>query len=692
MPWLKSLKPMKNSFSTSSLFLALLVVQTASAQTGPFDPEDWPPTRDPSKTVHYVVTDGTFAPPGATWLADTLQILSGGDQGTQDFTIGGHTGKKVVGAYLNVADSEFTEWADDEFIDILLQVYGDDALLNQGQPRNYNFLTGTLPELNAPNGGQIPVEAKNKKWNWVLFRIPNGIRPSDGSRYVGSIPANAQGGFQAGGVNGGTIRMQAAPNVTDLIVRVVAFGQEGAFGTPEDINQFFPPDTCDPEPDTNLAGIDLAAGTTNQVRVLNDGDQTVTFADNVGPAGDQRRAVRPDGVFLNFGITDEYLGKPCNDPRAVKVCLDFYDDPAFAGAEVRFGPEAYATDDTGGVAIYAEERRHLLEGTGQWIRRSWVVSAVNLKGVNAGAFTAGPRFASLNGQVFVSRFQIAVLRTGDHPLAGIDPLSNCYEDPNICTDAYGSFAELDLAQGVMNGLDVGDSGGDQEMILAEAGPANDRRMAIRPARDDGSNTNYIHQYLNFEIQNEALGPNWQPPARLAICVTYYDDPALTGARFKPEVYQTERGGTTTFGFTPDSFFVTLAGTDKWLETYWEIPDMKFIGVNQGPQAAARFVLTDKIFVSRVRYGVIRPCGPNAGVNPLAACKPPVIGIGLGSNQMLRFTWPKDAAGYALQSTPTLTAPDWQPVNIQPNDEGDLKVVQLPIGAATSTFYRLIQAP
>ena len=51
-------------------------------------------------------------------------------------------------------------------------------------------------------------------------------------------------------------------------------------------------------------------------------------------AGDKRRAVRPNGVFLNFGITDNYLGQPCNDPRAVKVCLDFYDDPAFAGLDV----------------------------------------------------------------------------------------------------------------------------------------------------------------------------------------------------------------------------------------------------------------------------------------------------------------------------------------------------------------------
>src|SRR5439155_23580551 len=172
----------------------------------------------------------------------------------------------------------------------------------------------------------------------------------------------------------------------------------------------FPADTCAPERNTNLAGIDLAASTTNHVLVLNDGDQSVTFA-AAGPTNDQRRAVRPNGTFLNFAITDNYLGKPCNDPRAVKVCVDFYDDPAFAGANVRFGPEAYATDDKGGTGTYPADKRQVMSGNGKWIRRSWVVPAVNLKGINAGTNTAGPRLVSENGQVFVSCFDLAVLRT-----------------------------------------------------------------------------------------------------------------------------------------------------------------------------------------------------------------------------------------------------------------------------------------
>lgn len=662
------------------------------AQTGPYNPEAWPPTIDINKTVHYVVTDATLDSPGGFWM-EGLNILSGGDQVTDDITIGGHTGKKVTGSYLNVADPDFYAWAESDFIDILVQVYGDEAVLNaQGEPRNFNFLTGTLPELAAPNGGQIALEGKNKRWNWVLFRIPNGIRASDGTRLVGSIPANAQGTTQNGGVNGGTIRFESVPG---LIVRVIAFGEEGAFGTPEDINLFLPPEACDPEPNTNLAGIDIAAGTANHMQVLNGHDHTVTFVENVGPTGDKRRAVIPNGIYLNFGITDNYLGKPCNDPRTVKVCVDFYDDPAFAGMDVRFGPEAFATDDAGGIGFAPEAKRVVLTGTGAWLRRSWTVPAVNLKGVNADNFTAGPRFLSQNGQVAVSRFELAILRTGDHPLAGQDPLAACVEDPNICTDAYGRYAELDLGQDIRNGLSTGNSGGDQEMIVEEAGPAGDRRQAVRAAHDDGT-PGFQHMYLNFAITDEALGPNSQPNAHLAICITYYDDPNLVGTTIRPEVYQTERNGVQTLGFTPTNWAVALEGTDQWRTAYWEITDIKFNGVNQGPQAAARFVTGDaggvqaKIAVTRVRYAVIRPCGPNAGENLLAECKP-LTDVSLAiarSGNNVQLSWPA-AGNFQVQGTADLSNPQWAVINATVEVIEGQNVVTLPIGAGTQ-YFRLVQ--
>lgn len=677
-----------------SLWLVAFAAGTLvlKAQTTPFSPDDWPATKKSDKKVHYVNVDPdqAFAPVSDNWLADSLQILSGGDQGTAPITIGGHTGVKVTGSYLNIADTAFQEWADDETIDILMQVYGDAALLNaSGQPRTFNFLTGTLPELSAPSGGSLPVEAKNQQWNWVLFRIPNGTRASDGSRFVGSVPANAQGASTFGGVNGGTIRVQSVPG---LIVRLVAFGELGAFGEPEQVNVFAAAAQCDPEPETNLVAADISRGTTNRLVVLNTGDQTVLYQDNIGPAADKRRAVRANGAFMNFGILDNYLGKPCNDPRAMKICVEFFDDPALTGTI--FGPEAYATDSLGGVANYPADRRHTLEGTGQWVRRSFTVPSVNLKGVNVGNLTGGPRLVFEGEKVFISSVAMAVLRTGTHPLAGQDPLMDCVEDPKICTDAYGSFAELDLANGIQNGLAPGNSGGDQEMIQEDAGPANDRRKAIRPAFNDGS-PGFAHMYLNFAITDQALGPSSQPNARLAICATYYDDPERIGATFRPEVYQSDRAGILGLAFTSPSLAVTLEGTGKWRDAYFEIPDMKFNGVNQGPQAAARFVFGPnqapygKIFISRLRYAVIRPCGPKAGINLLEDCKPvaaPALSARLDANKVVRLAWPSAAAGFTLQESESLVPANWTAVIATPVVEGTDNVVTL---TPTSTrFYRL----
>ncbi|MBN1420341.1 MAG: hypothetical protein JXP34_16290 [Planctomycetes bacterium] len=600
--------------SIAALALSLCQGSALFAQ-GPYDPEDWPLPFDETRIVHYVSTDSMFPPAGPSWIENGLQILTGGDQVTEAITIGGHNGVQVTGSYLNVKDPNYAEWADDEVIDILVQVYGDEALFGAGgAERTFTFLTGVLPNLNFPSGGSIPVDCKNKKWNWILFRIPNADR-GDGTRFVGSIPANPQGDYSGGGVNGGTIRFEAVPG---LKVRLVAFGEQGAFGEPADINVCETGEECPPEPETNLVWIDIDADTSDHLVLLDDGDQLTTIEEEVGPADDLRRAAIPDGVYMNFGITDNYLGEPCNDPRAVKICVEFYDDPNLIGTS--FGPEAYATDDMGGVAFVASDRYHILMGTDAWIRRSWVVPSVCLAGINTTPLTGGPRLYFNGGQVPVSKVSLAILRTGTHPLAGQDPLEDCYADPFICTDAYGNYAELDFELGIRDGLAPGTSGGDQEMIVEEAGPGGDRRMAVRPAFDDGT-PGFAHNFLNFSIVGEPFGPSSQPNAHLAICVTYYDDPALAGATFRPEVYQVERNGALTLGFTDPSIALALEGTDAWREAYFEIQEIKFNGVNQGPQAAARFALSGKIFFTTIRYGVIRPCGPFAGENPVEDCNP-----------------------------------------------------------------------
>ena len=152
---------------------------------------------------------------------------------------------------------------------------------------------------------------------------------------------------------------------------------------------------------------------------------------------------------------------------------------------------------------------------------------------------------------------------------------------------------------------------------------------------------------------------------------------------------TERNGVQTFGFTPESYYVTLEGSGQWRTAYWEIPDVKFSGVNQGPQAAARFEVSDKVFFSGVRYGAIRPCGPNANVNPVADCAPPpspTLRAAWTADKKLRLSWPVSADGFRIESTTSLSSPQWTATEVTPTVEGDQNVVVLaPTG---TTFYRL----
>ncbi len=115
---------------------------------------------------------------------------------------------------------------------------------------------------------------------------------------------------------------------------------------------------------------------------------------------------------------------------------------------------------------------------------------------------------------------------------------------------------------------------------------------------------------------------------MAQVLTYYDDPAMVGATLYPQVYSSYVFGANTFLFPNHAqVAVTLQGTGKWLDAYFELPDANFNGVNQGPQSLVRYettpavagdATTGYIHVSRVRYAVIRPCGPCGRSQPAAS--------------------------------------------------------------------------
>ena len=223
------------------LSLAGTLMAAPEPPRGPFDAEAWPPTIVASKKVHFISVDNTLKPPSPSWLPN-LKILTGGDHPTEPINVGGHDAVRIAGMKFNTADDQYTVWAEQHSVDVLLQFYGDGAHLDDaGKPKYFNFLTGTLPEPIAIDGGEIPRKAKNNKWNWVLFRVQNGLRHMDGGRLIGTIHPKAKadpaiaGVSKLSGQNGGTIRLDG---LHDLKVRVVAFGEKGAFGSTLSINKF----------------------------------------------------------------------------------------------------------------------------------------------------------------------------------------------------------------------------------------------------------------------------------------------------------------------------------------------------------------------------------------------------------------------------------------------------------------------
>lgn len=582
---------------------------SAAVSYSQIDPTNWPPNTGFDQEIHFWSADGFLTIPSGSGglMVENLQILTGGDQVTSDVTIAGLPAKKSVSTYFNIADDLNFVWIDHFEIDVLILYFAD-----QQSVRDNGFLVGTLPGSNLKF---VPItwDRVSDQFEWRLFRIDN----ADGK--FGDIVDETIGGSQFGGVNGGTLRIE---NASNLVIRAIAFAPGGTFGNPEDIN--LPPSESNFDPDlySNLAVWDIDAGVTDglDVHIVSGGDQEAVIADNIGPAGDQRRAVRPafsdgqDGTldnFLNWTILNEHFG-PSSQPAAqVKVCVQYYDDPAAVGTV--FGPEAY-TGPGGAISFFPAAQRVTLEGTGTWREKDWIVENVKFNGVNVPT-QAAARFAFTN-PVFISQMRLGVFRAGGVN-EGIDPIPDCSD---FNPDPYQILAEWDIDNNIENGIALAGSGGDQEWIIdGDVGPANDRRFAVRPALDLG--TDPFDRYINWTIQNEWFGPSSQPNAVFKVCVEYYDDPALAGLVFGPDVYQSARAGTPQLVFVGRDRRVTLEGTGRWRTFSWTFNDMNFTGVNSGGQGAARIQFDDTapVYISNVKFGVVRSKGQNAGVDPLVDC-------------------------------------------------------------------------
>ena len=630
-----------------------LAATSTQAQTGPFSPSNWPPTINASATVDYVIIDpnAAFDNTPAGW-SSVLSLAAGGDQAYSGITLDGLYGDQATSSFINIVDPNYVDFADTPVIDILLQVYGNSFLYNaDGSGKGVGFLEGQLNYLTQPSAGTVPLGANNGVWNWMLFTVTNPINPATGFRYVGDTSYPPQTGGQFGGVNSGTLRLAGIGS--GLTVRAVALGPQGAFGTSNQINVFTAAAACPAEPPVNLTYVDFNLSVSNYLTVINDASlgETINVQSGVGPAGDLRTAIQSTSGLMNFGILSNYLGQPCNTPRTMKLGLEVYDDPNLAGTQIM--PAQFATDAQGDLGSYGGSA-YTLTGTGKWLKLGFSIPGVDLVGVGTAPLTGGPTLSIVNGGYpFIDRIELGIIRGGTNVLAGQDPAPDYFMNPLICTTNYGYYAEWDPHDGITNNVTTGSSGGDQNMVVQMAGPPDDQRLAEAPAPGSGNNN------IQFALQNQVFGPSLQDNANVAILLTYYDDPALAGAQIGLNAYNSYVNGIATIVGAPPAPYnarAVLKGTGKWVDAYFYLPNVDFIGVNQGPQSVCRLETspavagsldTGDVFVSRIRYDVIRPCGPFEGINMLQS-----IGI-QQTNQVPEVTWFGTAT---LQSATAVNGP------------------------------------
>ncbi len=613
---------MQARFAWVTAAIWALAAASTQAQTGPFSPSDWPPTIDTNAPVDYVIIDpnAVFTTP-VGWNGN-LTLANGGDQTYSSITLNGLIGDQATSTFLNIADPNYTMFANVPVIDVLLQVYGNSFLYNaDGSGKGVGFLEGELNYLTQPSAGTVPPGANNAVWNWMLFTVTNAIDSKTGFRFVGDTSYPQQTGGQYGGVNSGTLRLAGIGS--GLTVRAVAVGPQGAFGTSNQVNVFTPPVTCAAEPPVNLTYVDFNLRTSNNLSVINDSNLGETFMvqTGVGPAEDLRTAIQSTSGLMNFGILSNYLGLPCNTPRTMKLGLEVYDDPNLVGVQIM--PAQFATDALGDLGTYAGPA-YTLTGTGKWLKLGFWMPGVDLEGVGTAPLTGGPTLSFVGGTPYIDRIELGVIRSGTNVLAGLDPAPDYYMNPVICSTNYGYYAEWDPHDGITNNVDVGTSQGDQLMVVQMAGPTNDQRLAEAPAPGSGYNN------IQFMLLNNVFGPSLQDNANVAIGITYYDDPKLAGAQIGLNAYNSYVNGLASIvGGPPAPYNVraVLQGTGRWVDAYFYLPNVDFIGVNQGPQSVCRLSTspavstnldTGDVFVSRIRYDVIRPCGPFQGINMLQA--------------------------------------------------------------------------
>lgn len=622
--------------STASVQSSPEPVYVESSAEGPFSQTDWPASIDQNAAVDYAIWDpglyGTFSLPSG-WNNVLALVASGGDQTWSSDNIDGGFGYDMTGTYFNIADPNWGNYTNVPVIDILLNVYGNSSMYSTGGAGLPTTISeGNVAVVVYEHQGAFPPGADNSQWNWLLLTVTNPV-DANGYRVVGDPTYGTTAKY--GGVNNGTLRLEGF-NTPGFIIRAVAMGPHGAFGTTNQINRFVAPPSCAPEPTNNLAWVDFNQGTSNNLSVLNDANagETYTVQSGVGPSNDQRTAIQSSGL-MEMPILNDYLGLPCNEDLTMEVGIEFYDDPALAGES--FGPAQYATDYQGDLATYAGSP-YTMTGSGQWLKVAFYVGPLNLNGVNTAPLTGGPSITFNGTPPYIDRVEVGLIRTGTNALAGQIPDPSYYIDPLVYTTNYGFYAEWNPNAGIANNVDIA-SGYNTTL----AGPVNDRRLAEIPISINGGSASY----LQWSLLNQAFGPTLQDNADVIMSLTYYDDPALAGNTIYPNVYSSMTDGNivTISPSSPYNAPVILQGSGKWQVAQFELPNVNF--QNGSGQYVCRYAASAPVYVSDVSYDIIRPAGPFEGIDYLQS-----LGMS-NTNSQISLNWRGTGA---IQGSAALTGP------------------------------------
>ncbi len=453
----------------------------------------------------------------------------------------------------------------------------------------------------------VPAGANNGQWNWMLLEITNPVDHL-GFRTVGDTSFPTTTGGENGGVNTGTIRFA---NCEGWAVRAIAWGPQGAFGTTNQINVFAAAGACAPEPAVNLAYVDFNQGITNNLTVINSNalGETYTLQSGVGPAGDHRTAIQSTSGLMNFGILDNYLGLPCNNPETMELGIEFYDDPALAGSS--FYPYQYATDPEGDLATYSGFT-YTMTGSGLWLKVAFTIPAVDLEGVDTAPLTGGPTVLFNGTAPYIDRVEIGIYRTGTNALAGLTPDPAYQQDPLVGQTNYGYYAEWNPSEGIIDNLDTAG------YAVSYAGPTNNPLICEIPELISPGNNR-----IQFGLTNSVFGPYTQGNVDMVMTLTYYDDPALVGATIALSEYFTWLIDSTNpnnplLPSAPYSAATVLQGTGQWQNATFELPNVSLFGVygSMTGDGVVIWAASTNVCVSAAQFNVIRPAGPFEGIDYL----------------------------------------------------------------------------